>query len=184
MIFETSLITNPRYKKYKIIRGVFYLALLVFGVPAFFLVESSSNRRSLSEDLNEFPLLMYYFLILTVIGIFYGIIHYYSWRIKIIGQLKLDMNGLVILVEGDKKQISFQDIETIKITRSSTFHKGDDNGFSKPYKGNNWIELKLDNENLIKYEFMIKSEDHNDAFERMVKDLKIKLRQKFLFFSI
>lgn len=182
ILFQTFIIQNTRYKKYRKLRGVFFLLLICLGTPLFFMTNTSSNRRSFFEDLAAYPFLQYYYIGMLIIGLLYAIIHYTTWRIKKIGVLKF--SEVQIKIEQAGKQESFQivDLQKVVLERGSTFHKEEDN-ITKPYQGDNWLEIHYPND-IKKYEFLLENKAHSESFEDMIYFLRNKYNQKIVFRSI
>lgn len=183
MYFETQIIENYRYRKYKWLRGALFLTLIVIGVPAHFMGSSAQKRESLSEDMEKIPELYYYFIILAVLAVLYAIVHYSTWKRNVIGELRIVNDGIDIQINDVVKQIKFSTITLLKLERGSTFHK-DDERIATPYYGDNWIEFTTQKGEVIKYEFAIDSMEHNQVFEAVVNQLRIHLKKRFYYVSI
>jgi hypothetical protein len=183
MTFETEIINNPNYLKFKNVRRIMFVILLIYGTPAYFLgAGSPSKKNDFSNELSSSPELMIYYMSLLVLLIIYGIIHYSTWRMRNLGRLTIMPDRIKVEDKGNLTQIELTKIQRLSITRNSTYHKIDYVG--KPYPGNNWLEITGNKGEKQSYEFTINNEDHNEKFEQIIQNLLKKMGSKVKYKSI
>lgn len=182
MEFNTQIVHNIRYRKYRTIRGILFILFLVVGLPAYYMNKPTEGERGLLYELERNPGLIYYYITLATIAILYGFTHYFTWRIKKVGSLKISEELIEIEDLDFKLSIKLNSLKKLLLERGSTYHKDED--FAKPYKGDNFIEVHLKDGGVYKFEFAINSEEHNEVFEKLVKYLTGKLGLRFKYISI
>ena len=180
MKFTTDLIHNPNYKKHKVIRGVAFVIFLLYCTPAFFML---TNLDALIRDLSTSVGFRMYFLGVVIITLTYILIHHYTWKIKKIGKLTINEEGIHLSVNGETKTYDFPSLKQLQIIRNSTHHKKDFQ-FSKSYVGNNWIKVFKEGDEVEEYEFSIKSGYHNKSFDAMIAAVDKVMRGRLDFRSI
>jgi len=183
VVFQTDIIHNPRFQRFKKIRGVLFVLLMIYGTPAFFMGGGGSSKRaSFREDLMEHPELQFYIASLILLGGLFGLIHFFSWRMKKVGRLSIDEKGIQVVEEDRERYFTFDQVVNVSIERGSTFHH--DHYQTKSYSGNNWIEIEHKDQTAFRGEFKINDESHNEEFEEAIKGLYKKLGRRLEYKSI
>ncbi len=136
--------------------------------------------RSLAHDMNIDPSIFYWLVIILILAAV--TLYFFSTHYPIRGSILLDTEQLTITDQNNQAQ-SFRlaDLEAFRISRGSTVHKSD-NGIFGPETSDNWISFTYQQVE-YKYEFAIRNEEENRAFEKEVYELRSSV-DGFVFTSI
>lgn len=183
LLFRSTIIINKKYSKYRSIRGVAFVLFLIAATPAIYMSNSADGRQDLIWGAtNEDSPFFFYYVVLIILTVIYGTIHFYTWRQKVTGEFIITNKTLVIKNNEQYYSYSLDDLESLILSRGSSYHVEDHIG--KPYDGDNHIIYTVKNKEKEKLEFRINDVNHNLEFVDLVSFLRNNLQSKFKFFSI
>lgn len=167
LLFKAEIISSQRYRKFKNIRYTIYFILLF--IASLFI--SPQTATSIHPSFIERVALNYILIYSILIGIalLAVALYIYSKNYKIIGELDIYTDKLMLIEDGIKTAYVIKELDKIEIKRGSTYHYEyqSDNYL---HDANNWLIFE---HNSIKkeIEFKIDSSQHNKYFENMISTL-------------
>lgn len=177
------IIDSTRYRKLSPVRYSIYAALFLFTfsvLPLPHVKNRVFSYHSIANDIGiEHWILYLIIVILVVIAI---PLYFYSKNYPVLGTLLLETEQITITdLKNQTTSYPMTAVEKLKISRGSTVHKSD-NGMYAPETNNNWISFTFQQVD-FKYEFAIRNEEENNAFEAVVYRLRSML-DRFVYTSI
>lgn len=191
ILFNSDLIETQDSKVGKHIMAISFSIYVLLVIPATLVLRSLIDIEN-ESDSNERMYLYTFVAIVLLFFVIYRVSYYYANKYTVVGKVEIT-NSEVVLKLNDKSNhiIDLGKNEYIKITRGTQYHKLDydikentiNNMGEKMNIGNNFIECEIDN-NLHRYEFLIKDVNHNKKLEYMINTLNFNKNKKRLFYSI
>lgn len=183
VIFDSWVIQNYNYLKYRSLRKAVFLFFFFIATPMFALLITNESRQVLIDDIfnPESSFRLYY--IVNLIGIvLYSFLHYLTWNQKTTGQMAFTISRLVVEDHGTTTEYMLDEAQYVEISRGTTFHMDDPAGVR--YTGDNHVVIKKRNGEKEVFEFKIEDKEHSEELDELVKCLRINLGKKFIFKSI
>ncbi len=160
-----KIINSKRYTKFRPLRYSLYVLCFVL----FYSTLRPLGRPSVTDYVNVnnvYVLLLLLILIIAATGLYF-----YSKNYKILGSLIIGIDLISISLNNDAPSVyPVPDLKDLRISRGSTVHHIDDTSYP-PETNDNWISFTYNNIS-YKYEFAIKNVLENDAFEKVISELR------------
>ncbi|MBK9984854.1 MAG: hypothetical protein IPP15_21245 [Saprospiraceae bacterium] len=160
-----KIINSKRYTKFRPLRYTLYIICFVL----FYSTIRPLGRPSLDDyiKLNSvYVLLLLFILVIIAVGFYF-----YSRNYEILGSLIIGTDSISISLNNiSPVTYPVLDLKNFKISRGATVHHIDDTRYP-PETNDNWISFTF-NGTAYKYEFAIENVLENDAFEKVVNEVR------------
>ncbi len=160
-----QIINSKRYTKFRPLRYSLYVLCFVL----FYSTIRPLGRPSVTDYIrvnNAYVLILLFILIIIAVGLYFYSKHYELLGSLIIGTdiISISLNNMAPVA------YPVPDLKDLRISRGSTVHHIDDTRYP-PETNDNWISFTSDG-NAYTYEFAIENVLENDAFEKVINELR------------